>query len=156
MKHFDKSIHDHSIQQISDFAFRNAAWSWINVQIDMISWRKDVGNSRYQKWAFSSLPKFEFMILMLGSYFQADRMTVKEITERLKVSEKTVYNFIHTCEAEGWINVSKTKKGNYYKASEEVVDSYHRFLNRYFESVKAHDLKKNFDMVTALDNFRKQ
>ena len=96
------------------------------------------------------------MILMLGSYFQADRMTVKEITERLKVSEKTVYNFIHTCEAEGWINVSKTKKGNYYKASQEVVESYHRFLNRYFESVKAHDLKKNFDMVTALDNFRKQ
>jgi CTP-dependent riboflavin kinase len=81
-------------------------------------------------------------------------MDSKEITDRLKVSEKTVYSFINTSEAEGWIEVSRSKRGSYYKASQEVVDSYYRFLNRYFKAVKAHNLKKNFDMVAHLDEFR--
>ena len=149
-------IQDYNIQQISEFAFRNAAHSWIAVQMDMISWRKEVGAKRNQKWAFSSIHKYEFAMLMLGSFFQSKPMDVKEITDRLKVSEKTVYSFIHTSEAEGWIDVSRSKKGNHYKASQEVVDSYYRFLTRYFKAVTAHDLKKNFDMVSHLDDFRKQ
>ncbi len=148
------SIEEYSIQKISDSAFRNAAESWIYIQMDMIRWRKESGNKRYQKWAFSSLPKFEFMILMLGSYFQSHPMNVKEITERLKVSEKTVYSFISVCEAEGWINVSRTKKGNYYKASQAILDGYFKFLTKYFDACRARNLKLNFDMLSALQNFR--
>ena len=147
-------VEEYYIQKISDFAFRNAAESWINIQTDMISWRKESGNSKYQKWAFSSLPKFEFMTLMLGSYFQSGPMDVKEITERLKVSEKTVYSFINVCEAEGWIDVSRTKKGNYYKASQAIVNSYFKFLTKYFDACRARNLKSNFDMLSALQNFR--
>ena len=87
----DLSLHTkYAFDRIKNFSFKRTAESFARVQVEMIQWRKEkIG--RYQNWAFSSLPRFEFMTLLIGSYFQDMGITVKEITSILKVSEKTVY-----------------------------------------------------------------
>jgi hypothetical protein len=149
----DLSAHtQYAFDRIKNFSFKRTAESFAKVQVEMIQWRKGE-RGRYQNWAFSSLPRFEFMTLLIGSYFQEIGMTVKEITSILKVSEKTVYEMCKIANEEGWVDCTQIKKCKYYKASQLIIDQYYEYTACYMDAVHKNQLKENYELVVSIEQY---
>lgn len=125
---WNKNTTDISLQETLEALEEKWMLYNLNVELAIVEGKRIIHSKEHRKiqdYALSSANRRKFMMYLIRSTAEGDKLTVTEVTKLLGIARNSVETMVKECSENGWITITRCKKQHkHMTANDNLMDCY--------------------------------
>ena len=124
----DIKVHENSVKEIHQHLIRKYNQAVIQVEMTLYQGRKTRNKTKIQAYINATRLHYGFCFWMMSSYYANQHYTIGYLVKEMHSTRQSISTVISECEAEGWIDVIRTKNSVKCTASQPMIEVFEEFM----------------------------
>ena len=124
----DINVQPNSVKEIHQHLIRKYNQAVIKVEMTLYQGRKTRNETKIQAYINATRLHYGFCFWMMSSYYANQHFTITKLVKEMHSTRQSISTIINECEAEGWIDVIRTKNSVKCTASAPMVETFEKFM----------------------------
>lgn len=117
----------------------------LNVELAIVEGKRIIHSKEHRKiqvYSLSSANRRKFMMYLIRSTAESDKLTVTEVTKLLGIARNSVETMVKECSENGWITITRCKKKHkHMTANDNLMNCYRGYSKWLWQQVHQSGLR---------------
>jgi aspartokinase len=117
----------------------------LNVELAIVEGKRIIQSKEHRKiqvYSLSSANRRKFMMYLIRSTAESDKLTVTEVTKLLGIARNSVETMVKECSENGWITITRCKKKHkHMTANDNLMNCYRGYSKWLWQQVHQSGLR---------------